>query len=113
MKYVVGTLLFFIATLCHAESIGFGVVVAVKQYDLGADKNVKIYLNSNATHVNSNCLENGKVYGIITPSQHDEAATSRMFSLAIAAYMSGKKIRIHSETNSCQIDFVAIQEAVF
>lgn len=113
MKKLMVFVLLFVCSMCHAESIGFGVVVAVKQYDIGSDKGIKIYLDPSATYVNSACLESARVYGKITPSLHDEPTINRMFSLVMAAYMSGKKIRLHSETNSCEIDFVAMQEAVF
>jgi hypothetical protein len=113
MKYLIGLALLITGTLCNAGSIGFGQVIAVKQYDFGSDNSVRIYLSQNSTNVNTNCIENGKLYGVITPSNHNEATINRMFSLATAAYMSGKKLRLHSATNSCEVDFVAVQEAVF
>ncbi|WP_444942956.1 hypothetical protein ACJJIK_12745 [Microbulbifer sp. ZKSA006] len=113
MNYLIGFIFLVVGTLCHAGSIGFGQVIAVKQYDLGSNESVKIYLSENSTNVNTNCIENGNVYGVITPSSHDESTINRMFSLATAAYMSGKKLRLHSETDSCEVDFVAVQESVF
>ncbi|TVZ40927.1 hypothetical protein P886_0261 [Alteromonadaceae bacterium 2753L.S.0a.02] len=113
MKYIGGIILFCISACCGADSIGFGKVVAVKQYDFNATKVIKIYLSSDSTNVVESCEENGKVRGTITLAQHDEAAVNRMVSLATAAYMAGKKIRLHSESNSCEVDFVALQEAVF
>ena len=113
MKYILGVLIGLMPIIGNAEPIAFGNIVAVKQYDMGSDKSIKIYLDSSSTHTNSICTENGKFYGSITHSEHEEQTINRMFSLAMAAYMAGKKIRLHSSGNSCEVDFVAIQEAVF
>ncbi|MBW8183478.1 hypothetical protein [Shewanella nanhaiensis] len=113
MKLLTLAILLIFSTTCHSGSIGFGTVVGVKQYDLGENKTVTIYLSPNATSVNESCVNNGIVFGHITPSKHDEATMNRMFSLATAAYMSDKRLRLHSNTNSCEVDFVALQESVF
>ena len=113
MKYFLGALIFSASIFCHAGSIGFGKAVAIKQYDMGTQKHIKIYLEPGATHANENCFENGRIYGLISHAKHDEAIINRMFSLATAAYISGVKVRLYSDTDSCEIDFVAVQESVF
>ena len=113
MKYVLGFLIGLISVVGNAEPIAFGKIVAVKQYDMGSNKSIRIYLDSASTGTNSICSENGRFYGSITHSEHEEEVINRMFSLAMAAYMAGKKVRLHSSSNSCEVNFVAIQEAVF
>lgn len=113
MKYLFGFLIGLISIVSNAEPIAFGNIVAIKQYDMGSDKSIKIYLDSSSTHTNSMCAENGRFYGTITHSDHEEQTINRMFSLVTAALMAGKKIRLHSTSNSCEVDFVAIQDAVF
>lgn len=97
----------------YAESIGFGKVTAIKQYDLSSNKNIKVFLHPDATLINKSCIERQRIYGVITPSKHDSKVIDRMLSLITTAYVTNKKIRLHSETDSCEIDFVALQEDVF
>lgn len=113
MKHLIGLALLITGTLCNAGSIGFGQVVGIKQYDLGSNNSVRIFLSEDAINVNSGCRQNGYIYGEITPSNHSEATINRMFSLASAAYMSGRMVRLHSNTDSCEVDFVAVQESIF
>lgn len=49
----------------------------------------------------------------ITPSQHAESTVQQMLSLAISAYMAGKKIRAYSSADTCEADFIAMQETYF
>ncbi len=113
MKIFIGAILTIFTLTSNAGSIGFGEVVAVKIYDLSSFKGVKIYLDSSATHTDEDCTENGRVYRRVSLGQQNEATTNRIVSLATAAYMAGKKLRLHSDANSCEIDFVALQESVF
>ncbi|MGO3784734.1 MAG: hypothetical protein ACTJIB_03260 [Pseudoalteromonas prydzensis] len=107
------TFLLLMSLNSYAESIGFGKVAGIKQYDFSNAKNIKVFLNSDATLINENCIEKQQVFGVITASQHAPEVIDRMLSLITTAYVTNKKIRLHSETDSCEIDFVALQENVF
>lgn len=114
MKVIfVSFFLCIISLVAEADDIGLGKVAAIKEYDFNTLSAVKIYLEASATVKNNNCQENGKTYGFITISKHDANTVNRMFSMATAAYFSGKKIRIFSESNTCEIDFLALQESEF
>lgn len=112
MKYFILGILFF-SSYSFAESIGFGTVAGIKQYDMGSKKQINIYLEPGAQHTNPDCIENDRPYGHISHSLHDEAVINRMLSIVLAGHMADKKIRLYSDTDSCEIDFVAIQESVF
>lgn len=112
-KVILGLLLFTTSFVATADNIGLGKVAAIKEYDFNSLSAVKIYLEASATVKNSNCQESGKTYGFITLSKHDSNTVNRMVSMATAAYFSGKKIRIFSESNTCEIDFLALQENEF
>lgn len=113
MKVVLGFLLCATSFIAKADSIGLGKVDGIKEYDFNTLKRIKIYLEGSATIRNMDCQENGKTYGFITTSKHDANTVNRMFSMATAAYFSGKKIRLFSESNTCEIDFLALQESEF
>ena len=113
MKPYLLILLLAFSTFSYAGNIGLGQVVAVKQYDFSGNKTVKIYLDSSSSHVNSQCVENYRPVGTLTHAKHDADTISRMFSLATAAYMSGKKVRLYSSVNTCEVDLVALQEEQF
>lgn len=106
-------LLVFISPSLLAGDIGFGQIDAIKQYDFNDTKLIKIYLNSNSQYKKTECLENERQMGTITLSKHDVAQMNRMLSLATAAYMADKKVRLYSESNSCEIDFISLQEVYF
>lgn len=107
-------MLFLLLSLStHAEGIGFGKVAGIKQYDLSNAKNIKVFLYSDATLINEKCIERQRVYGVISHSEHAPEVIDRMLSLITTAYVTNKKVRLHSETDSCEIDFVALQEDVF
>jgi hypothetical protein len=88
--------------------IGFGTIKGIKQYD-SSTKYIKVYFNSDAANVNEDC----NLEATITYSVHDEASVNRMLSIALSAYMAGKKVRINSSVDSCEADFIAIQESYF
>ncbi|MBE0380406.1 hypothetical protein [Pseudoalteromonas prydzensis] len=113
MNKIIITLSLLFSSVSYAESIGFGKVAGIKNYDFSNAKNIKVFLYSDATLINENCIEKQRVYGVITPNQHDSKVIDRMLSLITTAYVTNKKIRLHSETDSCEIDFVALQEDVF
>lgn len=106
-------LLAFISPSLLAGDIGFGKIDAIKQYDFNDTKLVKIYLNPSSIYKKNQCLENERQMGTITLSMHDAAQINRMVSLATAAYMADKKVRLYSGSNSCEIDFISLQEVYF
>jgi hypothetical protein len=107
-------LLTCVSPMVFAGEIGFGKVDAIKVYDFSNSKIIKIYLSSDSVRTNIKCEENARTVGIISPKNHSESTINRMVSLATAAQMAGKKIRLYSEqSNSCEIDFVGLQEVYF
>ncbi len=113
MNRVSAILLLFISLGSYAGDIGFGTVEGVKVYDFSSDDSIRVYLNSASTHVNADCVAGAMVVGKISKASHEEAVVDRMLSMLLAANMSGKKVRLHSETASCEIDFVAIQQSYY
>ena len=93
----------------NASDIGLGTVKGIKVYDFGPDKSTKIFLSDDATH---KVLENCNGTGSISHTR-DPDIRKKMVSIAMAAYMSGKKIRIYSSNATCEIDFIALQETRF
>lgn len=110
---IIITLLLLFSSVSYAGSIGFGKVVGIKQYDFSSNNTIKIFLHPDAALSNESCIEKQRVYGVITPSKHDANVIDRMLSLLMTAYVADRKIRLHSESNSCEIDFVSLQEDVF
>ncbi|AOT07665.1 hypothetical protein [Pseudoalteromonas luteoviolacea] len=97
-----------------AGDIAFGKVVGTKVYSFNDNKSVKVYFELAAKSSTPGCKEQGKPFGIITYSKKTEASVSHMLSVILAAQISGKQIRIYSQTdNSCEIDLVALQESYY
>jgi len=92
-----------------ADDIAFGTLKAVKIYDFSTDKSIRFIFNDDSTHTNDDCSLVAK----ITYSKHDKEFIDRMLSVALAAQMSGKKVRITSEDGTCEADFIALQETRF
>ncbi len=113
MKKII-LLLTFISPFVLAGDIGFGKVDAIKLYDFSNSKIIKIYLSSDSVRTNTKCEENARTAGVISPQSHSESTINRMISLATAAQMAGKKIRLYSlQSDSCEIDFVGLQDVYF
>ncbi|WP_298773431.1 hypothetical protein [uncultured Shewanella sp.] len=93
-----------------AGDIAFGTLKGIKVYDQSAKKATELHFADDAS---SQFIEACNGVGRITHSQHSEAALNQMTSLAIAAYMSGKKVRANSSGRTCELDFLAIQETSF
>ncbi|MBQ4835745.1 MULTISPECIES: hypothetical protein [Pseudoalteromonas] len=97
-----------------AGDIAFGKVVGTKVYDFSDNKSVKVYFEKGSTLGTSACKESERPFGVITYSKKTEASVNHMLSVILAAQMSGKKMRIFSKAdNSCEVDFVALQETYF
>ncbi|KZN33633.1 hypothetical protein [Pseudoalteromonas luteoviolacea] len=97
-----------------AGDIAFGKVVGTKVYDFSNNKAIKVYFEKGSQLWTPGCSENGRPFGTITYSQKSDQAVNHMFSTIIAAQMSGKKVRIFSQAeNSCEVDFVGLQESYY
>jgi len=111
LKIVVLVSLLTLPVLGIAADIGHGTIKGVKVYDFSNSKVTRVYLDDNATHkIEANCQ------GIadITHNAHDEATTQQMLSIALSAYMAGKKVRIYAEvTGSCEVSMISVQESYF
>ena len=107
------TLLLFFSCVTYADSIGFGKIAGIKQYAFSSTQNIKVFFQADATLINETCKESQRVYGVITANNHDAEIIDRMLSLIMTAYVANKKVRLHSEDNSCEIGFVSLQEEYF
>ncbi|WP_104401525.1 hypothetical protein [Vibrio penaeicida] len=101
--------LIFLAPVVNAKDIGFGTLKGVKVYDFKTDNSLRIYFNDSATHLNKDC--NG--IARFTFSRHSPEFIDKVLSVAMAAQISGKKVRIHSEDGSCEGAFIALQQTYF
>ncbi|BDU40353.1 hypothetical protein [Vibrio nigripulchritudo] len=99
----------FLAPVVNAKDIGFGTLKWVKVYDFKTDKSLRIYFSDSATHLNQDC----KGVACFTFSRHSSEFIDKVLSVAMAAQISGKKVRIHSEEGSCEGAFIALQETRF
>lgn len=94
----------------QAANIGFGLVKGVKVYDMDGDKSVVIYLDDGAERKEiAGCGGVGRV----TIALHEKDVVDRITSVALAAYAAGKKVRLYSSQNTCEIDAVVMQESYF
>ncbi len=101
----------FLCSKGMAADIGHGTIKGVKVYDFSNSKVTKIYLNDDATRkTEASC--NG--VADITHSAHDEATAQKMLSIALSAYMAGKKVRVYSEVaGSCEVSLISVQDTYF
>lgn len=109
-KCLLFTGLLLLSQIAHADDIGFGTIKGIKVYDFTNSKVTKIYLSANATNKDNIACDG---IGEITHASRDTSTRKEMVSIALAAYAAGKKVRIYSETNSCEAEFIAIQETYF
>lgn len=101
------------STFAAGGDIGLGTIKGIKVYNNTSLKYTKIYLNDNASHKTLQ-LCNGE--GKITHKNYETEPESlnQMISIALAAYMGGKKVRIYAADDlTCEITFIAIQETYF
>jgi len=105
------TFLTFACSLTNAGDIAHGTIKAIKVYDLAANKSTKIYFDNNSSHKDE--VECQGV-AVITHSLHDDGASQKMLSVALSAYMAGKKVRAYSGSNgSCEVELISLQETYF
>lgn len=92
------------------NTIALGTLKGIKVYDYSSSKVTKFYFSDESTSRDvSGC--NGVAN--MTHSQRSETAINQIMSMALAAYMSGKKIRAYSSSDTCELDFMALQESIF
>ena len=109
MKTVIA-ILCLISSSAFAGDIAFGKLKGIKIYDYANSKVTNLHFDDSAT---SKSVEGCNGVATITHSLHPEESTKQMMSIAIAAYMSGKKVRAASAGNTCELDFLAMQETYF
>ncbi|WP_299494163.1 hypothetical protein [uncultured Shewanella sp.] len=93
-----------------AGDIAFGTLKGIKVYDQSTKKVTELHFSDDA---GLQKVEGCNGVARITHSLHSEVSVNQMTSLAIAAYMSGKKVRANSAGDTCEMDFLAIQETSF
>lgn len=103
--------LYLCSTLALASSkdIAHGRLKGIKVYDQATFKATKIYFDDQAKIYNDDC----DGVAIITHSKHSDKGLDQITSLALSAYMAGKKVRAFSLKGTCELDFLAIQESYF
>ena len=104
---VLGVVIFGLVSInLSAGNIGFGTIKAIKVYNFNNDKRTRIFFDDDATHLNAGCA-NG-AYIMHTPD--NESFINKMMSVAISAYMANKKVRIYSNTSTCEADFISLEK---
>ena len=93
-----------------AGNIGFGKLVGVKVFGSDNNRMTKIFFDAGADKLDTPCLR----AATITHSLHKPEEVQQMLSVALAGYMSGKRVRAYSYTDgSCEADMVSVQETYF
>ncbi len=102
------SILFSNATM--AGDIGYGKLVGVKVFGSEDNRLTKIFFDASADKLDTPCLR----AATITHSLHEPEEIKQMLSVALAGYMSGKKVRAYSYTDgSCEADMVSVQDTYF
>ena len=104
------TCLIYSAKIFAGDTIALGTLKGIKVFDFPASKVTKLYFTDDAT---SRDVAGCDGIANITHSARSETAINQMMSIAIAAYISGKKIRAYSSGKTCEADFIALQESQF
>lgn len=110
MKRLIVLLISLLSFSASASNLAFGTLKGIKVYGQNSNKVTKLYFSDDAIlqHV-----EGCKGVAHMTHSLHSPDLLNQMMSLAIAAYMSGKKVRAWSTADTCELDFLALQETSF
>ncbi|MEP0176634.1 MAG: hypothetical protein ABJH28_09260 [Paraglaciecola sp.] len=93
-----------------SNNIAFGTLKGIKVYDYSSEKITKIYFSSDAT--NKDVPSCGGVV-TLTHSLRSEQSLNTMIGIAMTAYVSGKKVRAFSSGDTCEADFLALQDSIF
>ncbi|TMP27716.1 hypothetical protein CWB99_13565 [Pseudoalteromonas rubra] len=109
-KYLLGSIIALASTTTLAVTdIGLGTLKGVKVYDFSNDKTIRLYFNNDVQYELAGCNKTAT----ITYSKHSTDKVDHFLSLALAAYMSGKKVRLTSATNDCEVSLISLQENRF
>lgn len=93
LKLFIFLMLSFASTFSLAATdIGLGTLKGVKVYNFGTNKAVRVYFNDDVIHENTACQKTATV--AITAANQE--FVDRFLSVATAAYVSGKAVRITS-----------------
>jgi hypothetical protein len=93
-----------------AGNIGYGKLVGVKVFGSDNNRLTKIFFDVSADKLDTPCLR----AATITHSLHEPEEIQQMLSVALAGYMSGKRVRAYSYTDgSCEADMVSVQDTYF
>jgi hypothetical protein len=114
MKYLVLLALFFTPFIAKsAAEIGYGTIHAIKHYNLSSTKAIKIYFKNDVSNYNGACRSQNFIHGYLPITSQNEKEVDRVLSIAMAAQLSGKKIRLYSEASTCQISLISISDTNF
>ena len=104
-----------VASLCvvalnlYAGDIGFGTLKGVKLYDFGKNPRLLLIFNDDLQRADRSCAGQAS----FTFNEHSPEVIDRTMSIALSAYMANKKVRVFSDRDSCEANFISIQEAYF
>lgn len=89
--------------------IGLGTLKGVKVYDFASSKEIRLYFGNDVQYEMAGCNKTAT----ITYSKHSADKMDHFLSLALAAYMSGKKVRLTSASDTCEVSLMSLQESRF
>ncbi|WP_125779257.1 hypothetical protein [Pseudoalteromonas rubra] len=96
-------------TSAAVTDIGLGTLKGVKVYDFANDKTIRLYFGSDVQYELVGCNKTAT----ITYSKHSADKMDHFLSLALSAYMSGKKVRLTSASDDCEVSLISLQETRF
>lgn len=112
MKFLSLLLIFGFLSIGNAaaDTIAFGKLKGIKTYDFSNSKVLKLYFTEDATLKQAEGCDG---VATLTYSQHSEAFITQVTSIALTAYTTALKVRAYSSDDSCELDFLALQETNF
>jgi hypothetical protein len=114
MKYLVLLAMFAAPFISKAAAeIGYGTIHAIKHYNLSNIKSLKIYFKNDVSNYNGSCRSQNFIHGYLPITTQNEKEVDRVLSIAMAAQLSGTKVRLYSETSTCKISLISISDTNF
>ncbi|MCG7534268.1 hypothetical protein [Pseudoalteromonas sp. OOF1S-7] len=89
--------------------IGLGTLKGVKVYDYSSNRSIRLYFNNDVQYELAGCNKTAT----ITYSKHTADKMDHFLSLALSAYMSGKKVRLTSASADCEVSQISLQDTRF
>lgn len=106
-KFIAIAVLSLSSLVASAGEIAYGTIKGVKVYDFASRKATHIYYSADARFFEESGCEG---VAIITHSLHGDS-TEKMLSVALSAYMAGKKVRAFSEAiGSCEVGLLSVSD---